>query len=84
MAKGPVPTPAPDVVRPPMPSEAPAPDVVNIPEPAPDWEPSPLPSMIPHETPQEVPKDVPPIGRASLNDCASSIGGRGVIAGAAS
>lgn len=38
MAKDPVPTPKPDIVRPPAPSEAPAPEVVNIPTPAPDME----------------------------------------------
>jgi hypothetical protein len=62
MAKEPIPTPQPDVVRPPTPSEAPAPDVVEIPSPAPDLERSPLPSTMPPGLPQDPPKEVPPGG----------------------
>jgi hypothetical protein len=61
MAKEPIPTPEPDVVRLPTPSEAPAPDVVvDIPAPAPDVERSPLPSTIPPG--EDAPKEVPPGG----------------------
>jgi hypothetical protein len=63
MAKEPIPTPQPDVVRPPTPSEAPAPDVVvEVPTPAPDVERSPLPSTMPPGLPQDAPKEVPPGG----------------------
>jgi hypothetical protein len=63
MAKEPIPTPQPDVVRPPTLSEAPAPDVVvDIPTPAPDVERSALPSTMPPGLPEDAPKEVPPGG----------------------
>lgn len=62
MAKEPIQTPKPDVVRPPAPPEAPKPEVINIPEPAPDVERSPLPSTIPPGLSEDAVKEVPPGG----------------------
>jgi hypothetical protein len=60
----PIPTPEPDVIWPPAPSEEPSQDVPsNVPEPAPDIVPFPDPSTIYPTGPQEIPF---PLGTARV------------------